>query len=541
MIQKMFMNMLEISIIVSVIILAVCLLSPILDKKYIAKWKYVVWLGLTVRLLVPIPITFPNAPIQINPAQVMQESSNWQVNLFSNQQMIEELHKQPEIGSVIEKQVSFLSDLSVLNVAVGIWLVGTVVFSMYHLFGYFNFTRNSKRWSLARTAEQEKLFAQVKADMGIRRNVSLRRSKIVKSPMMYGIIHPTVIIPHTEYSETDLHLILKHELTHYKRHDIELKFVLFLVRSFYWFNPFVHLMSKKFNETIELICDEYVISGKDSSYKKRYMETILHSVEQQTGKSSILTSNYNGGLKVVKKRFQNILLNGNKKKGIFSLAAFTIVCVVSSSLVVFSASAGEADAKKVVEETQTPPHKEDIYSVQGEVGKQVPSEKIVGFQAESERNSKLEKIIIAHFEIPLKDLETTKYYYNYVDLNGDGKDEIFTVVMGPYTSGSGGSTALLVTETDSGELRVNQALTLIQTPVVISDNVTNGYKEIVVMNSGGGAEGHFVKLTADEEKYNSVNDGTPIEGLKGISGMAIINNDIVKDMEEGKALYLQEK
>lgn len=540
MIQKMFVNMLEVSIIVSAIILAVCLLSPLLDKKYIAKWKYVVWLGITVRLLVPIPITFPDAPIQINPAQVIQESSNWQANLFSNQLMIEEFHSQPAMGSVIEKQDGFLSDLSVLNVAVGIWLVGTVVFSVYHLFGYFNFTRNSKRWSLPRTLDQEKLFSQVKADMGIRRSVSLRRSKIVKSPMMYGIIHPTVIIPHTEYSEMDLYLILKHELTHYKRHDIELKFVLFIVRSFYWFNPFVHLMSKKFNETIELICDEYVISGKDSSYKKRYMETILHSVEQQ-GRSSIFTSNYNGGLKVVKKRFQNISINGSKKKGVVALAAFTIVCVASSSLVVFGASAGEADAEKVVEETQTTPHKEDMDSVQEEVGTQAPSEKIVGVQAESERNTKLEKIIIDYFEIPLKDLETTKYYYNYVDLDGDGKDEIFTVVMGPYSSGSGGSTALYVTETDSGDLRVNQALTLIQTPVVISDNVTNGYKEIVVMNSGGGAKGNYVTLTANEGKYNSVNDGTPIEGLEGISGKAIINNDIVKDMEEGKALYLQEK
>ncbi|WP_313894155.1 M56 family metallopeptidase [Psychrobacillus sp.] len=537
MIQKMFVNMLEVSIIVSAIILAVCILSPLLDKKYIAKWKYIVWLGITVRLLVPIPITFPDAPIQIDPAQVIQKSSNWQANLFSNQLMNEEF----TTGSVVAKQDSFFSDLSVFNAAVGIWLVGTVVFSVYHLFGYFNFTRNSKRWSLARTPDQEKLFAQVKAEMGIQRNVSLRRSKIVKSPMMYGIIHPTVIIPHTEYSETDLYLILKHELTHYKRHDIELKFVLFLVRSFYWFNPFVHLMSKKFNETIELICDEYVIRGKDSSYKKRYMETILHSVEQQTGRSSIFTSNYSGGLKVVKKRFQNISFNGSKKKGIVALAAFTIVCVASSSLVVFGASAGDGNAKKVIEETQTTPHKEVMDSMSGVVGTQVPSEKIVGVLAESERNTKLEKIIIEYFEIPLEYLKTTKYYYNYVDLDEDGKDEILTVVMGPYSSGSGGSTALYVTKTDSGDLLVNQALTLIQTPVIISDNVTNGYKEIVVMNSGGGASGNYITLTVSEGKYNSVNDGTPIDGLEGISGKAIINNDIAKEMEEGKALYLQDK
>ncbi|REB06105.1 hypothetical protein DVB69_14330 [Sporosarcina sp. BI001-red] len=541
MIQKLFLNMLEISILVSIIILVVCLLSPVLDKKYIAKWKYVVWLGITVRLLVPIPITLPDAPIHINPGQVIQESANWQASLFPNQLVTEGLNSQNAVGSSIKKPDNFFSNLTLLNVAIGIWLVGTVIFSVYHLVGYLNFTRNSKRWSLARTPEQEKLFAQVKSDMNIRRNVSLRRSKIVKSPMMYGIIQPTVIIPHTEYSETDLYLILKHELTHYKRHDIELKFVLFLVRSFYWFNPFVHLLAKKFNETIELICDENVVSGKDSSYKKRYMETILHSVEQQTSKSSIFTSNYNGGLKVVKKRFKNISFNGNKKKGIVALSAFAVVCVASSSLVVFGSNTGQADAKKAVEESPTTSYKENSTLSKGKAEAHQTSEKIVGIQAESERNIELEKTIINYFDIPKEDLGTTKYYYNYVDLDGDGKDEILTVVMGPYSSGSGGSTALHVTQKDNGELQVKQALTLIQTPIIISDKVTNGSKEIVVMNSGGGAEGNYVTLTANEGKYNGVNDGTPIKGLEGITGQAIINNDIAKDMEEDKGLYLQEK
>lgn len=541
MIQKLFMNMLEVSILVSIIILVVCLLSPILDKKYIAKWKYVVWLGITIRLLIPIPIALPDAPIQINPGQVIQGSASWQANPFPSMQMTEGSNSQPAMGSSIEKQDSFLSNLTMLNAAIGIWLLGTVFYSVYHLIGYFNFTRNSKRWSLASTQKQEKLFAQVKAEMGLRRNVSLRRSKIVKSPMMYGIMKPTVVIPHTEYSETDLYLILKHELTHYKRHDIELQFVLFLVRSFYWFNPFVHLMAKKFNETIELICDEYVINGKDSSYKRKYMETILHSVEQQTSRSSIFTSNYNGGLKVVKKRFQNISFNGSKKKGIAALATFTVICAASSSLIVFGSNAGQADAKKVIGETSATSHKDNGTLPEGKVETQQSAEKIAGIQAESERNAALEKTIIDYFEIPKEDFETTKYYYNYVDLDGDGKNEILTVVMGPYSSGSGGSTALHVTKKDNGELQVEQALTLIQTPIIISDEVTNGSKEIVVMNSGGGAEGNYITLTANKGIYNSVNEGTPSKGLDGITGKAIINNDIAQDMEEGKALYLEGK
>lgn len=62
--------------------------------------------------------------------------------------------------------------------------------------------------------------------------------------------------------------------------------------------------------------------------------------------------------------------------------------------------------------------------------------------AETEPLPELAKAIVEEYEIPEEYWEQTKYYYNYVDLNDDGCDEIFAVVMGPYTSGSGGDSGL---------------------------------------------------------------------------------------------------
>ncbi len=77
-------------------------------------------------------------------------------------------------------------------------------------------------------------------------------------------------------------------------------------------------MSKKSNEVNEMSCDECVICGNDVIYKKRYMETILQSIKQQTKVTSIFTTNYNGGMKTMKKRFENIV--GKEKK------RFSITC-----------------------------------------------------------------------------------------------------------------------------------------------------------------------------------------------------------------------
>ncbi len=157
--------------------------------------------------------------------------------------------------------------------------------------------------------------------------------------------------------------------------------------------------------------------------------------------------------------------------------------------------------------------------------------------AEVEKYPALENLIISHYDIPEDFYDTTRYYYNYVDFNNDGTDEIFVVAMGMYTSGSGGSSALIVSK-DNDALTVDQNFTLINTPVIISDSEINDTKDIIVMRSGGGADSAYVKLTAANSRYNTVNDAEVIESLNDVTGTAIISNDIVADIENGTALTL---
>lgn len=165
--------------------------------------------------------------------------------------------------------------------------------------------------------------------------------------------------------------------------------------------------------------------------------------------------------------------------------------------------------------------------------KMVPlPEGITGMKAESAPNEKLKELIIEYYEIPEDFYETTRYYYNYVDLNADGTDEIFAIVMGPYTSGTGGSSALWVIEKE-GELHVNQDFTIMNTPIVISDTMTNGAKEIIVPYYGGGAESQYSVLTCSDGFYQRVADGKLVASMEGITGTAIIANDLYKEMEAG--------
>lgn len=163
--------------------------------------------------------------------------------------------------------------------------------------------------------------------------------------------------------------------------------------------------------------------------------------------------------------------------------------------------------------------------------------------AETEANPELERAIIDYYEIPEESWESTKYYYNYVDLNGDGTEEILAVVMGPYTSGSGGSSLLWLLP--HADMAVNQSLTLINTPIIVTKEAVNGQefgtKGLIVQRSGGGAKAEFVLLTCSDGFYKEVNDGEVLESLDGVEGTAIICNDLMADMESGEYLTLAKK
>lgn len=163
--------------------------------------------------------------------------------------------------------------------------------------------------------------------------------------------------------------------------------------------------------------------------------------------------------------------------------------------------------------------------------------------SETEANPELEQAIIDYYEIPEEYWETTKYYYNYVDLNGDGAEEILAVVMGPYTSGTGGSSMLWLVP--YADMAVNQSLTLINTPIIVTKDAVNGKefgaRGLIVQRSGGGAEAEFVLLTCSDGYYKEVNDGEVLESLDGVAGTAIICNDLMADMESGNYLTLAKK
>lgn len=272
----MFKTFLEISLAMSIVILFIIVISKFLDNKYKIKWRYFIWLLITIRLLVPINYIANKHAISINEPKTEIEITVpiLDKNIESTSSKIEQVTNEDNTEISVPAKHKVVSLSKVLEI---IWKTGMVLSVLFYLINYIVFNVKSKKHL---KILDSKLFEKVKNEMKIKRKIEVYRCGLIASPMCIGFIKPKIIMPYTEYTNDELELIFKHELTHLKRFDIWYKLLLVASNTVHWFNPFVYIMRKLANRDIEYTCDDIVTRNLSLSQRKEYSRVILKTMER---------------------------------------------------------------------------------------------------------------------------------------------------------------------------------------------------------------------------------------------------------------------
>ncbi len=117
---------------------------------------------------------------------------------------------------------------------------------------------------------------------GIPKRIIVRRTELPVSPMLIGFVRPVLILPSGMSDSETLRLVILHELTHYRRHDIYLKAAAELAVCIHWFNPAAYLIRKRIDEECELACDCSVSMKLSESERGKYLNVILDLIESNS-------------------------------------------------------------------------------------------------------------------------------------------------------------------------------------------------------------------------------------------------------------------
>lgn len=336
--EKLLNNLMQIGLTVSLAALVPLILRRLMKKRYPARMVCVVWAILALRLLVPVQLTLPQAPVQVMPR------TNYVVQ--SNQTAFRQAGlpvAQNPARWVTGTQAQMLSaadtgtvkTVDITDILLTLWLAGVIACVLWQGIGYYRLIRSLKGTSRSvERADLHTILQEQCADLIIDREIPLRVSSAADCPMLAGFVHPTLYLPDERISRTDAAFIFRHELTHYKHGDLWLKLLLLAARCLHWFNPLVHLIARFAQEDIEAACDDAVVRGHDGAYRRAYGETILRSAIAQSQKRKALVSCFGDDKKTLMRRFEGLFDKSVKKRGValvvmIALLVGSLGCVVA--------------------------------------------------------------------------------------------------------------------------------------------------------------------------------------------------------------------
>ena len=350
-------NLIQTGLTASAAALVLLLLRRVMKKRYPARAVCIVWAILAIRLLIPVQLTLPDAPLQVTPRTTYL--SNVTLDAAAIEQA--ELPVYEQAGAVTTQHWVTNGEVQALREAAGgpgsfsvfdlgqvlcvLWIAGAVAFAVWQWHSYRSFVcvlKNSSHPAERDTLRRE--FEEQKQSLGIRRDIPLRVTPAADCPLLAGFLKPALYLPDEALSAGEAGFIFRHELTHYKRGDLWLKLLLTAARSVHWFNPLVHLLARFAQEDIELACDDAVVRGMDVDDRRAYGETILRSAAAQA-KRRALVSCFTGDKQTLMRRFEGIFDTRTKKRG----AALIVAAALLVGTLGCAVSVGESEPPAVSE------------------------------------------------------------------------------------------------------------------------------------------------------------------------------------------------
>ena len=359
------------------LVAAILLLARGSMKKHLsAGSRYIIWCIVVLRLLLPVGGFFAPALINITDeaeaSSISEEDFSYDhspsgggvqpvpeveipLREGASEEIIADIYEasspeqtdvSKEQGDIFNIALSFVTSEKMTYAVSFLWAAGVLVFFIRYAAAYGVSMRRIGRASIAPDEVLSELFLQTCRRMDIKTPPRLIISEAVDSPMLYGFIRPTVVMPSICLEGEAAVGVISHELTHYKRGDLYVKLASMIGNALHWFNPIAYISARMLSSEMELSCDERVLAHFSDEERVSYGRAMLDIVKNCRKVTAPLSTSFNPASNAVKERLTNILDSRKKGKGISVISLTAAVCILSGSLFGYEAGAIDLTASE---------------------------------------------------------------------------------------------------------------------------------------------------------------------------------------------------
>ncbi len=163
------------------------------------------------------------------------------------------------------------------HILLGIWLIGVFALTLRFLGSCWQVRRLRKVDVEDVSQDLAARFIQLLNKVGIKRQVNLRFSKLVDTPMVLGAMKPVILLPMgllSGLSMEQVECILIHELGHVRRWDYLVNILQSIAEIILFYHPATWWITRTIRQERENCCDELVVELKEN--KVQYARALLN-------------------------------------------------------------------------------------------------------------------------------------------------------------------------------------------------------------------------------------------------------------------------
>lgn len=327
----------------------IILFKLIFKNKLRAKWHFLIWAVLLIRLLVPV---LPASSVSVFNSVIPEEMDSRQ-SVFKNYTILEEkndktwayntgeyakLERNPKDGYYDKYksgnnktgEKSTAEPVAIDEFVTYVWLGGGAVLLGYFIIVFVLYKRRLRKSRMTCDEKTLETLEKCKSKLKIKRSIELYFADA--TPTLTGIIKPKIYIPE-DCGNEDLQSTLLHELNHMKHFDILWSVVATLMLCMNWFSPIIWISFFMFKRDLEVYCDERTL--KQANNKQDYAMLLLKTATARKEKFVLGTTSLQSGKADVKRRIR--YMAKFKKPTVITLCiavvivtAVTVLCLTNA-------------------------------------------------------------------------------------------------------------------------------------------------------------------------------------------------------------------
>lgn len=175
------------------------------------------------------------------------------------------------------------------------WFAGVVLAACRPLLSWYTLRQLRTMGVSAVEDAISRLIERTAQRLRLSRAVDVLQSTLVHTPVVVGYLRPVVLLPlsvATGLPESQLELILAHELAHIRRHDYVVNLLQTVVETLFFYHPAVWWLSRQIRNERENCCDDVAMSalGNRADYGRA-----LLAIEELRAVSPALSLSAHGG------------------------------------------------------------------------------------------------------------------------------------------------------------------------------------------------------------------------------------------------------